>query len=321
MTRVVEVPQTLNDDAFDALLGEAADAGDEKLLFDARHVRFADPFGMLGLLALGTYLRETGGSPMLRLPQSPEVLRYLGGMGFTAAAGAAFEVAEALRGRAPSESSVLLPITVIGSHDDVHGVVDVLNEGRVSSLLADQLGYSKADAIGFSMLLSEVSQNIIEHADAPGWVGIQTYNWQRRLGRKVAVIAVMDLGIGFKGSLEREHAARFGDRWGDATALEAAFIHGVTRFRDPGRGQGLKQIRKKVGRWGGKISIRSGTARIADVPEWDDAVPLEKDLPYFPGAQIEIILPAREPAPPQPQPRAAAPGRPTSMMPRRPPPG
>jgi hypothetical protein len=322
VTRVVEVPQTLNDEAFEALLGEAADAGDEKLLFDAAHVRFADPYGMLGLLALGTYLRETGGSPMLRLPQSPDVLRYLGGMGFTAAAGAAFEVADPPRTRAAGESSVLLPITVIGSHEDVHGVVDVLNEGRVSALLAEQLGYSKADAIAFSMLLSEVSQNIIEHADAPGWVGIQVYNWQRRLGRKVAVIAVMDLGIGFKGSLEREHSARFGDRWGDATALEAAFIHGTTRFRDPGRGQGLKQIRKKVGRWGGKISIRSGTARIADLPEWDDAVPLEKELPYFPGAQIEIILPAREPAP-QPQPRAAAPAaaaRP-SMMPRRPPPG
>ncbi|HVG43843.1 MAG TPA: ATP-binding protein [Longimicrobium sp.] len=320
MTRVVAVPQTLDDDAVDALLAEAADAGDEKLLFDARHVRFADPFGMLGLLALGTYLRETGGRPMLQLPQSPDVLRYLGGMGFISSAAAAFEVGEATRARAAGESNVLLPITVIGSHDDVHGVVDVLNEGRVSALLAEQLGYSKSDAIGFSMLLSEVSQNIIEHADAPGWVGIQVYNWQRRLGRKVAVIAVMDLGIGFKGSLEREHSARFGDRWGDATALEAAFIHGVTRFRDPGRGQGLKQIRKKVGRWGGKISIRSGTARIADVPEWDDAVPMEKDLPYFPGSQIQIILPAREPAPPQPRP--AAPAARTSMMPpRRPPPG
>jgi anti-sigma regulatory factor (Ser/Thr protein kinase) len=321
MTRVVEVPQTLDDDAFDGLLGEAADAGDEKLLFDARHVRFADPFGMLGLLALGTYLRETGGSPMLRLPQSPDVLRYLGGMGFTAAVPSAFELADpAPRGRPAGESSVLLPITVIGSHDDVHGVVDELNAGRVSAVLAEQLGYSKSDAIGFSMLLSEVSQNIIEHADAPGWVGIQVYNWQRRLGRKVAVIAVMDLGIGFKGSLEREHSARFGDRWGDATALEAAFIHGVTRFRDPGRGQGLKQIRKKVGRWGGKISIRSGTSRIADVPEWDDALPLEKDLPYFPGAQIQIILPAREPVAPPPKP--AAPAARTSMMPpRRPPPG
>ncbi|HEV7588352.1 MAG TPA: ATP-binding protein [Longimicrobium sp.] len=321
MTRVVAVPQTLDDDAVDGLLAEAADAGDEKLLFDARHVRFADPFGMLGLLALGTYLRETGGRPMLQLPQAPEVLRYLGGMGFLGAAGAAFEMGDAPRGRGAGESNVLLPITVIGSHDDVHGVVDVLNEGRVSSLLAEQLGYSKSDAIGFSMLLSEVSQNIIEHADAPGWVGIQVYNWQRRLGRKVAVIAVMDLGIGFKGSLEREHSARFGDRWGDATALEAAFIHGVTRFRDPGRGQGLKQIRKKVGRWGGKISIRSGTARIADVPEWDDAVPMEKDLPYFPGSQIQIILPAREPVQPQPTKSAAPAARASMMPPRRPPPG
>jgi hypothetical protein len=323
MTRVVAVPPTLNDDAVEQLLAEAAHAGDEKLLFDARHVRFADPYGMLGLLALGTYIGETGGRPMLQLPQSPDVLRYFGGMGFLAAAAHVFETGEQPRGRPAGEHSVLLPITVIGSHEDVHGVVDELNEGRVSALLAEQLGYSKADAIAFSMLLSEVSQNIIEHADAPGWVGIQVYNWQRRLGRKVAVIAVMDLGIGFKGSLEREHAARFGDRWGDATALEAAFIHGVTRFRDPGRGQGLKQIRKKVGRWGGKIAIRSGTAKIADVPEWDDAVPLEKDLPYFPGAQIEIILPAREPS--VPQPAAPAPGRaaarPPAPPPRRPPPG
>src|SRR5687768_3210477 len=165
--------------------------------------------------------------------------------------------------------------------------------------------------MAFSMLLSEVSQNIIEHADAPGWVGIQTYRRWRRIDQRVAVIAVMDLGVGFRGSLEREHAGRFGERWGDATALEAAFIHGTTRFRDPGRGQGLKQIRKKVGQWGGKIAIRSGAARIADVPDWDTTgVPLEKDLAPFPGAQILIVLPARveAPAPPQqtPAPRSAA---------------
>ncbi|HYH83109.1 MAG TPA: ATP-binding protein [Longimicrobium sp.] len=321
MTRVVSVAQTLNDDAFEALLAEAADAGDEKLLFDARHVRFADPYGMTGLLALGTYIGETGGRPMLQLPQSSDVLRYFAGIGFLAAAQAVFEMGDTPRARPAGEGSVLLPITVIGSHEDVHGVVDELNEGRVSALLAEQLGYSRADAIAFSMLLSEVSQNIIEHADAPGWVGIQVYNWARRLGRKVAVIAVMDLGIGFKGSLEREHAARFGDRWGDATALEAAFIHGTTRFRDPGRGQGLKQIRKKVGRWGGKIAIRSGTALIADVPEWDDAVPLETGLPYFPGAQIEIILPAREPAPPAPPKPAPGARVGAAGPPRRPPPG
>jgi hypothetical protein len=67
----------------------------------------------------------------------------------------------------------------------------------------------------------------------------------------------------------------------------------VTRFRDPGRGQGLKQIRNRVHKWGGKVSIRSGTARVADVPEWDDAPAFEDDLADFPGSQILIVLPAR----------------------------
>ncbi|HEX5725066.1 MAG TPA: ATP-binding protein [Longimicrobiaceae bacterium] len=301
MTRVVSVPPSLDDEAFEALAAEAAQAAasSERVLVDARHVRFADPFGMVGLLAAGTHLARDGQRPILQLPQSPEVTGYLGRMGFVRAAQEVFEVHNAPRTRNTTESSVLLPITVIGTHEDVHGVIDVVNEERVAQHLADQLGYSRADAIAFSMLLSEVSQNIIEHADAPGWVGIQTYTWARRLGKKVAVIAVMDLGVGFKGSLEKEHSVRFGDRWSDATALEAAFIHGTTRFRDPGRGQGLKQIRKKVGRWGGKIAIRSGSARIADVPDWDDAPPMEKDLPYFPGSQILIVLPAKDPAPPE----------------------
>jgi hypothetical protein len=127
-------------------------------------------------------------------------------------------------------------------------------------------------------------------------VAAQTYAWTKRLGRKVVVIAVMDLGIGFRRSLAAAQAARYPDRWTDAAALEAAFMHGQTRFHDPGRGQGLQQIRKQVGRWGGRISIRSGSARIADVPEWDDALPLEEGLPPLPGSQIGIILPARVPA-------------------------
>jgi len=45
--------------------------------------------------------------------------------------------------------------------------------------------------------------------------------------------------------------------------------------------------------WGGKVSIRSGTARIADIPDWDDALPLQTGLAPFPGAQILIVLPAK----------------------------
>ncbi len=39
------------------------------------------------------------------------------------------------------------------------------------------------------------------------------------------------------------------------------------------------------------MMIRSGTARIAAVPDWDDLAPLESGLADFPGAQIAIVLP------------------------------
>jgi hypothetical protein len=71
-------------------------------------------------------------------------------------------------------------------------------------------------------------------------------------------------------------------------------LQGLTRFADPGRGQGIQQIRRQVGRWQGKVSIRSGAARIADVPAWDDGAPMQDHLAPFPGAQIAIVLPARE---------------------------
>ena len=76
-------------------------------------------------------------------------------------------------------------------------------------------------------------------------------------------------------------------------ALEEAVIRGVSRFRDPGRGQGLAGVRKFLGRWEGKLSVRSGTARIAITPSWDEDVPLTERLANFPGAQVQITIPER----------------------------
>jgi hypothetical protein len=125
-------------------------------------------------------------------------------------------------------------------------------------------------------------------------VAVQTYFWKRRLGRRVVVIAVSDGGIGFRRSLESTEARKVGERWGDGAALESALLHGVSRFRDPGRGQGLAGIKRYLSRWHGKISIRSGTARLAVVPEWDDDVPLAEQLPFFPGSQLQLTIPAQE---------------------------
>lgn len=306
--KIVTLPASLDERFFEPMVRDFHNAADERVLFDATHVRWADPYGMVGVLALGEVARRHGEMPLLKLPDSADVVSYMGRMAFLDHASTIFEI-NGTRGRSRSDagdSDVLLEVTPINSHADVHRVVDLVNS-RGMQILTTQLHYPRAEAFQFSVILSEVCQNIIEHAEASGWVATQTYNWTKKVGRKVVVIAVMDLGIGFRASLAGTHAARH-ERWDDAAALEAAFMHGHTRFHDPGRGQGLQQIRKMVARWGGRISIRSGTARIADLPEWDEGPRLQESLPHLPGAQIGIVLPARVPADPS-TPAAKAPAR------------
>jgi anti-sigma regulatory factor (Ser/Thr protein kinase) len=175
-------------------------------------------------------------------------------------------------------------------------VVDKISESA-SRILHGELGLEMKATLRFSMALSEACQNIVEHAGTSGWVAVQAYTFRRRLGRRVVVIAVSDAGIGFRRSLESTHAKRFGDRWGDGAALEAALIQGVSRFRDPGRGLGFASIKRFLDQWQGKIAVRSGTARLAIVPAWDEDVPLSEQLPFFPGAQVQIIIPAQSAEP------------------------
>jgi hypothetical protein len=127
---------------------------------------------------------------------------------------------------------------------------------------------------------------------------VQTYTWKKRLGRRVVVMGVCDAGIGFRRSLEQNTSRPRSDRWDDAQALEQAVLRNVSRFRDTGRGQGIAGIRRYVSRIEGKLSVRSGTARInyGELKTEDD-VPMQEGLPFFPGAQVQIIIPEATPAP------------------------
>jgi hypothetical protein len=290
---VLPVPVSLDYSTLDRLVEAAVGAADGKVLLDARRLRWIDPVGMIGLLGVARVLGDRAGEPpALQLPEGGDVPGYLARMGFFEEARRVMRVDEGPKRRAGRASEVLLEITPIAENRDVHALVERVQE-RAGTILSKTLRYPPSAVVQFSVILSEVCQNILEHAEAPGWVAAQTYHWSKRLGRQVLVLAVGDLGRGFRGSLTGEHAGRYGDRWNDATALEAAFIHGLTRFPDQGRGQGIQQIRKQVRRWGGVISIRSGTARIADGAEWEELPPLEHGLAPFPGAWITILLPER----------------------------
>jgi len=295
VSRVVQVPSTLDEVAFESLVQTArGDIGDSsRLLLDARSVSWVSPYGLLGLLAVGHDARRRSGlAPLIEPPVDEEVRSYIDRMHFWQAAEKIFDLDATPRKR-HGESDALLEVTTIRSHEDVHRVVEGVRE-KAQKILHNRLGYPMPAVIHFSVMLSEVCQNILEHADSIGWVCAQRYHWRRRLGREVVVLAVMDVGVGFEGSLAAEHARRYGESWSASAALEAAFLRGESRFSDPGRGQGLQAIRSQVVRWDGAVRIRSGDAMIAHVPEWDDVEPLQVGLPVFPGAQVLIVLPQRQ---------------------------
>jgi anti-sigma regulatory factor (Ser/Thr protein kinase) len=278
------IPQ-LSDETFEPLILPVK----ENNPIDLRTIQFIDPYGMVGLLEVGAYLKLKDIKKTLLLPDSEEVLRYLERMDFFRFANKYFQLSPSkpeisdkyLRS---SYSDVLLEITPIEKSDDIHLIVGKV-KNRSQAILTTHLHYDERAINGFIVALSEVCQNILEHSEETGFVGIQKYHFQN-LNKNVVKIAVMDIGIGFKQSLSGRFKLK-----DDLDAIEKALLHGASRYSEKGRGHGLAAVRRFVNQWNGKLSIRSGTAKLSIIPEWSWGKEKEVNLTPFPGAQINILLP------------------------------
>ncbi len=275
----------LSDDTFEQLLPQIRNQD----FIDLRSIKFIDPFGMVGVLEVGRYLELKNIRKALLLPESPDVLRYLERMDFFKYADSFFYM-EPENPELPekylrsSYTDVLLEITPITKSDDIHFIVGKVKK-RAHTILEKHLCYDDRAINGFIVALSEVCQNIIEHSENTGFVGIQKYRFQKQ-DMNVVKIAVMDLGVGFRASISERIPVK-----DDFDALEKALLHGVSRHLDEGRGHGLAAVRKFVGKWNGKITIRSGSAKLSIIPDWAFGRRKEMNLSYFPGSQISIMLP------------------------------
>ncbi|MEW6676053.1 MAG: ATP-binding protein [Nitrospirota bacterium] len=275
----------LSDATFESVILSIA----ENTPIDLRDIQFIDPYGMVGLLERGELLKAKGISQPLYLPESEDVLRYLERMDFFRFADGYFRLEPSKpqiseKYRRSSYSDVLLEITPIEKSDDIHFIVGRVKE-RANAILKRHLHYDETAINGFIVALSEVCQNIIEHSETKGFVGIQKYHFQN-LNKNVVKIAVMDIGIGFRKSLSERFSLK-----NDLEAIEKGLLHGASRFADKGRGHGLSAVRRFVKQWNGRLSIRSGTARLSIIPQWARGKAKELNLNYFPGAQINILLP------------------------------
>jgi anti-sigma regulatory factor (Ser/Thr protein kinase) len=293
VTTVITVSQSLDEHSFEQIFDQLAPLPpDEKILMDARRTRWASPYGLTALLTVAQTRLER---PQFAVPEGEDTASYWSRTSFFKHAEGLYDISGRVpRARQTSESSVLLEVTPVVHTQDVHTVVENIQQ-RAQAILQEKLNLQSRVTMRFTMALSEICQNVIEHAGTGGWVAVQAYKWQQRLGRNVVVIAVCDAGMGFRKSLESSQGPRPTDRWGDAMALEETVMRGATRFRDPGRGRGLAGVKKFCGTWQGKLSIRSGTARIAVIPPWDEDQAMKDKLAPFPGAQVQITIPERMP--------------------------
>ena len=250
---------------------------------------FIDPYGMVGLLEMGRVFQTASNRKTLYLPKSEDVLKYLERMDFFRFAAKYFRL-ESTKPQISekywrsSYSDVLLEITRIEESDDIHFIVGKVRD-RAQAILTRHLQYDERAINGFIVALSEVCQNILEHSQHTGFVGIQKYRFQG-MGKNVVKIAVMDTGIGFRKSLSERFSLK-----SDFDSIEKALLHGASRYADEGRGQGLAAVRRFVNQWNGKLSIRSGTAKLSLIPEWAWGKERVSKLTHFPGAQVNILLP------------------------------
>jgi len=250
---------------------------------------------MVGLLELGRYLAPRGHKLLFHLPLSMEVQRRLDRMEFFRYLSEFYTMYPpyrplSARAQRTEPSDVLLEITRIAQSDDIRAMVGKVKD-RAPAILEAHLHYKEEAIQDLLTALSEICQNILEHSQSTGFAGIQKYFDEKHLNINIVKIAVMDLGIGFKESLSPRLGSRYGEQWSDIAALEEALLKGASRYREAGRGQGLAQVKKFVQRWGGKLLIRSGTARLSLPPDREHVRQRETGLSQFPGVQISIIMP------------------------------
>jgi hypothetical protein len=287
---MVPAPARLDETGAERLLERIARLGRAPEAIDCSGVRFADPYGILGLLAIGLSAAFRRGRAWgLVLPQDPAVLSWLDRCGARRLAEELYIVdgplsADAAHRRDATRDPVLLEVTLVRKGADVHRAVARI-KARADLLLVSRLGYSGLAADRFTVAMAEVCQNVVDHSGGPGLALAQCY--LRARGAPEIRLAVADVGIGVRASLAPRYADSAGGRWDDRTAVRLAFRRGVTGSGDPDRGLGLAAVADLVRAWGGTLHLRSGTAA-CDVGARSGVV---GGLASFPGTQVNIRLP------------------------------
>lgn len=267
-----------NSMAFDRLLNgikQRAPEPQREIVIDLSSARFMDPYGMVCLIMLARSLQRDDHPLAFVLSSDSDALQFGQSMGFHDH----LALYSSLRNTGRTRSAVPmgahgLGLTPIQASTDVALVV-----GHFLELARAELGFSVGDLVDSAKMVSELSSNVKDHSQDQGLAAAHLY--RDRQGRRYVSIGVADLGVGIRQSLSQRHAeAR---QWTHAQAVTQA-LEGLSS-RASGGGLGLSSVRALVRRYQGRLSVRSGDAKLQLSA---DKQPQALHVAFFAGAQVGI---------------------------------
>jgi anti-sigma regulatory factor (Ser/Thr protein kinase) len=213
---------------------------------------FLTPREICGLRALIEWAARIAGRVVFHSPASSDLHRYLARVNFYADLPGNVEVTlpvPALRRRDRRERLIEL-VRIRAARD-----VEVLFE-RVSGVASGQFGPGTAAARACATAVATATENAIEHARSPIGALVSAQRYQRT-GLELAVV---DLGRGIPATLRQNPLHR---DLSDLDAVERSLEDGVSSLQELGRGAGLAELVRDVGRVGqATLRLSSGDAEL-----------------------------------------------------------
>jgi hypothetical protein len=217
------------------------------LILDAESLTFASPLDLAVAGAWATRHALGAGSTRFVMPEDDAAASYIHRMDLVNALEWAGVVVEGrqVHVRRADRRDVLIELTPVCSTHDVKEFAR-----RCYELVSRHIGLQEAVAT-FEMV-AELLENAVEHANSPtpAFAAAQVYPTSRRLA-----LGVADAGIGIRTHLTRN--PKYASLETDATAIEWAMKPGVSGTNEQ-RGNGLDNLVKVAGRYGGYLLMRSG---------------------------------------------------------------
>lgn len=219
----------------------------QDLLLDAEGLTFASPLDLAVAAAWGTRHALGHGSTTFVMPAEDSAATYLDRMDLvsTLSSGGVHIEGRQLHVRRADRRDALIELTPICTAVDLKAFAS-----RCYELVGRHIGEKQAVAT-FEMV-GELLENAVEHANSPTptFAAAQVYPTSRRLA-----LGVADAGIGIRAHLTRN--PRYASLKVDSTAIRWAMKPGVSGTSES-RGNGLDNLVKIAGRYGGHLVMRSG---------------------------------------------------------------